>query len=170
MQALAGRPGTPLRSAGVAPTSAVQGAFSHPAEQEKRGKKRERDDVGVGDIGVGVAEGINGVVGVNNRANMNPAKAIISAKAGMAGIRPRPIKKLRMVSVALPWALHFLFSHLQLVSFCLLTSASRPGYPRTVKGCSCDAAAYSPGRVSLPPPQQPLASTRSMGRVVWIHH
>jgi hypothetical protein len=96
-----GRVGTPLHSAGTAtPTSAVQGGFSHPVEQEKRGKKREREDVGIN-----VAEAINGV-GINGGANMNPPKAILSAKAGMAGIRPRPIKKLRMVSAVTPLVLH----------------------------------------------------------------
>jgi len=86
-----GRVGTPLRSAGTAtPTSAVQGGFPHPIDQEKRGKKRERDDVG------SAADGVNGVGAVNGGVNINTQKPILSAKAGMTGIRPRPMKKLRM--------------------------------------------------------------------------
>lgn len=90
VQVPVGRVATPSRSAGTAtPTSAVQSVFSHPVEQEKRGQKRERDDDSV-------TEGVNGVGAVNGSANMSPPKAILNAKAGMAGIRPRPIKKLRM--------------------------------------------------------------------------
>lgn len=108
-----GRAGTPVRSAGtVTPTSAVQSGFSHLVDQEKRGIKRERDDGG------NVAEGVNGVGAINGGVNMNPPKAILNAKAGMAGIRPRPFKKLRMVSIAthpccrisFPWFL-VLFTH-----------------------------------------------------------
>jgi hypothetical protein len=112
VQVPVGRVVTPLHSGGSAtPTSSVQGAFSNLMEQEKRGKKRERDDTG------SVAEGVNGVGAVNGGVNMNPPKAILNAKAGMAGIRPRPIKKLRMVSLTLYFAIAFLVFRTCLVAF-----------------------------------------------------
>lgn len=117
VQVPVGRVATPSRSAGTAtPTSAVQSVFSHPVEQEKRGQKRERDDDSV-------TEGVNGVGAVNGSANMSPPKAILNAKAGMAGIRPRPIKKLRMVSVATHVAVTFLPFFMP-ASFYLLTYLS----------------------------------------------
>ena len=145
-----GRVGTPLRSAGTAtPTSAAQGGFPHPVDQEKRGKKRERDDVGT------VPESINGVGAVNGGANTNPPKPILSAKAGMAGIRPRPMKKLRMVSEPYITCLPTLSPLYLIINF-----PSSPGHSRTVTGCDCSAAAYSPRRMNLPQPRQPLACQR----------
>jgi hypothetical protein len=91
-------PGTPLRSAGTAtPTSAVQNSFGYPMDQDKRGKKRDRDDhAGVAVNGLPNING-NGNIGVVN-SHTNPPLAITNARAGMAGIRPRPVKKQRMVS------------------------------------------------------------------------
>ncbi|KAF9496741.1 hypothetical protein BDN71DRAFT_1388786, partial [Pleurotus eryngii] len=82
---------------------------------QARGVKREREDVaGTGTqnrngIGVNGTEGVNGVGGghgVNGGGpganpyidSGNPSKVIVAAKAGAAGVRPRPIKRQRMVS------------------------------------------------------------------------
>lgn len=64
----------------------------YPSEQ--RGKKRDRDEVGVV-VNTGLGATGNGNAGTNG---VVPSKAILNAKAGVAGIRPRPIKKQRMVS------------------------------------------------------------------------
>ena len=132
-----GRVGTPLRSAGTAtPISAMQGGFPHPVDQEKRGKKRERDDTG------SVGDGLNGVGAVNGGVNNNPnpQKPILSAKAGMAGIRPRPMKKLRMVSVAM----HCLLSY----SCSVANTYYLPPYPQDIQGQSRDVTV-----VQQPTPQ-----------------
>jgi hypothetical protein len=143
------RVGTPLQSAGTAtPTSAIQAGFPYAVEQERRGKKREREDVGIN-----VAEAINGV-GVNG-TNMNPPKAVLSAKAGMAGVRPRPIKKLRMVSAVTPLVLN---SSLCLSHHRSIYSPSPSlyiGHPRTVEGCPRNATAYPTRRVTLPLLREP---------------
>ncbi|KAG6817669.1 hypothetical protein H0H87_005427 [Tephrocybe sp. NHM501043] len=89
---------TPLRSAAtstVTPTSAIpyQTTFD-----DKRGMKRERDE-----LPVTAPPPVNrmGAPHVNGNGNgvAAPPKAIINAKAGTAGIRPRPLKKQRMVRV-----------------------------------------------------------------------
>ncbi|KAG5641235.1 hypothetical protein DXG03_005679 [Asterophora parasitica] len=88
----AGGPGTPLRSATTAtPTSA------NPYTQlPSGGQKREREDSVTGTNGIGATN--------VDRSNIPPAlannvpKAVMNAKAGTAGIRPRPVKKQRMVS------------------------------------------------------------------------
>ncbi|KAF8071919.1 hypothetical protein FPV67DRAFT_906210 [Lyophyllum atratum] len=81
-------PNTPLRSAAtVTPTSA--NPYLLATDSEKRGKKRERDDV------MPVVNGIGATNGHGNIA-INSPKAVLNARAGTAGIRPRPIKKQRM--------------------------------------------------------------------------
>ncbi|KAF5382009.1 hypothetical protein D9615_004376 [Tricholomella constricta] len=80
-------PGTPLRTT-VTPASA--NPYQLSIDSDKRGKKRERDDVTVAGNVIG-ATNVNG-----NIAATNPPKAVLNAKAGTAGIRPRPIKKQRM--------------------------------------------------------------------------
>ncbi|RDB26264.1 putative membrane protein C14C4.07 [Hypsizygus marmoreus] len=86
-------PGTPLRSAGPPVLPTAPNAYSHAIDNEKRGKKRERDDVVVNGAVV-----VNGVGPPNTNAGVPPAapKPIFNAKAGIAGARPRPIKKQRM--------------------------------------------------------------------------
>ncbi|KAG6851091.1 hypothetical protein H0H93_000971 [Arthromyces matolae] len=94
VQTSAVRVSTPLRSATTAtPTSAqpYQTTFD-----DKRGMKRERDDVPPAPPTNGlVTPHINGV-GNGNGVPVNPTKAVVNAKAGSAGIRPRPLKKQRM--------------------------------------------------------------------------
>jgi hypothetical protein len=84
------RVGTPLRTA--TPTSA------HPIDQ--RGKKRERDDsngVGVNGLSInGVSKG-NGVGAAPVNGNGTASNTVVNAKPGTGTIRPRPIKKQRMV-------------------------------------------------------------------------
>lgn len=81
---------------------------------QQRGKKREREDSNVGMNGV--ANGIAPHSGVlpaglavppaqapmaNGYVNGNgivPSKMVVNARAGTAGVRPRPIKKQKMVS------------------------------------------------------------------------
>lgn len=97
-----GRVATPLRSGTNGPGTPLQNgpiisnSNSYIVDSEKRGKKRERDDVG----GPPALNGI-GTASINGAANANPSKAILNAKAGIAGARPRPIKKQRMVSARL---------------------------------------------------------------------
>ncbi|TFK40414.1 hypothetical protein BDQ12DRAFT_721855 [Crucibulum laeve] len=92
VQVPTGRVGTPLRTG--TPTSATS--------VDQRGKKRERDDVGTPVQPNGVANG-NGYggpgVGANANGGVNGSmvpKPIVNARAGNAGIRPRPFKKQRM--------------------------------------------------------------------------
>ncbi|KAG6862568.1 hypothetical protein C0995_000116 [Termitomyces sp. Mi166 len=88
------RVSTPLRSATTAtPTSAQPYQATFDAQ---RGVKRERDDAPVVPLtnGLGVAH-VNGL-GNGNGVAVSAPKAVINAKAGSAGIRPRPIKKQRM--------------------------------------------------------------------------
>jgi hypothetical protein len=75
---------------------ALPSTTSSAALDEKRGKKRDHQEAGRNeDANVrGDVEMINGEVGVNG---VEP-KAVLNAMAGMAGVRPRPIKKQRMVS------------------------------------------------------------------------
>ncbi|KAG6909059.1 hypothetical protein DXG01_002212 [Tephrocybe rancida] len=101
VQTSAARVGTPLRSATtVTPTSALpyQTTFD-----DRRGTKRERDDLPVPSS---TANGLGGthVNGNGHGVAVNSPKAVINAKAGTAGIRPRPLKKQRMVSVFLYYA------------------------------------------------------------------
>ncbi|KAG6842325.1 hypothetical protein C0991_010614 [Blastosporella zonata] len=93
------RVSTPLRSATtvtVTPTSAhaYQTTF-----EDKRGMKRERDELPVPvqppPNGVG-AQHVNGVGNGHGHVAVNSPKAVVNAKAGTAGIRPRPLKKQRM--------------------------------------------------------------------------
>lgn len=96
--------GTPLRSVGTAaPANTAQSSFAYPMDQDKRGQKRDRD--GTAGIPVnGLMTNGNGTSGlVNSRAN--PPTTAINARAGMDGIRARPIKKQRMVSVLVPFPL-----------------------------------------------------------------
>ncbi|GLB40408.1 putative alcohol dehydrogenase GroES-like domain [Lyophyllum shimeji] len=114
-------PGTPLRSTTtVTPTST--NPYQPPIDSEKRGTKRERDDMLPAVNGVGVTNGNGNVV-------VNAPKAVVNAKAGTAGIRPRPIKKQRMVSTY--------------VWFTILLSVDR--HPRTGQGHRYHAATNSTG-------------------------
>ena len=78
-----------------------------PMDIDQRGKKRERED---GNIGM---NGVNGVLPsglaaqppppqaltTNGYGNgIGPPKLTVNARAGTAGIRPRPTKKQKMVS------------------------------------------------------------------------
>ncbi|KAH0585167.1 hypothetical protein H2248_008423 [Termitomyces sp. 'cryptogamus'] len=88
------RVSTPLRSATTTtPTSAQSYQVTFDVQ---RGIKRERDDMPVTSLtnGLGVAH-VNGL-GNGNGVAVSTSKAVINAKAGSAGIRPRPIKKQRM--------------------------------------------------------------------------
>jgi hypothetical protein len=90
---------------------------------EKKGKKRERDDgagTDTGGAGNGSANsgagsvngnvnrngggmvkgnvgGVNGNMNTPTNVSANVPKSIVGAKAGVAGVRPRPLKKQRMV-------------------------------------------------------------------------
>jgi len=82
---------------------------------QQRGKKREREDGSI--VGMNGVGGVNGVAphssvpptglvvppapatnGYINGNGIAPPKMAANAKAGTAGVRPRPIKKQRMVS------------------------------------------------------------------------
>jgi hypothetical protein len=99
-----------------APTAIMRAGTPMNVDQvQQRGKKRERED--------GHVAGMNGVVnglapqsailptgltasaaqapmtnGYVNGSGVAPPKMVVNAKAGTAGIRPRPIKKQKMVS------------------------------------------------------------------------
>ena len=84
------RVGTPLRTA--TPTSA------HPIDQ--RGKKRERDDsigVGINGLPINGVSKENGVGAAPVNGNGIASNNVVNAKPGTGTIRPRPIKKQRMV-------------------------------------------------------------------------
>jgi hypothetical protein len=90
---------------------------------QQRGKKRERED--------GNVVGMNGVTshtgaapppppqalttnGYVNGNGIGPPKVIVNARAGVAGIRPRPIKKQKMVSFSPFFLLVISFVELEL--------------------------------------------------------
>lgn len=68
---------------------------SLPAAQPKRGIKREREPTVDGPQATGYQNGAANGNG-NGAASAKPA-VVVSAKAGNAGVRPRPLKKQRMV-------------------------------------------------------------------------
>ncbi|KAF9468038.1 hypothetical protein BDZ94DRAFT_1304781 [Collybia nuda] len=144
-----GSSGAPLRSAGTAtPTNTTQNPFISSMDHDKRGKKRDRD----GPSGIAV----NGLMinghGAGNLVNSH-AHQTTNARAGMDGIRPRPVKKQRMVSVTVILSLLSPFLHLGryfIFRFWWLTSAIAPGYPGTSKGCNHYSTAYSAGCIKQP--------------------
>jgi len=72
----------------------------YTSEKEKRGKKREHQEVVLNDSvaagGVGADVEMNGEVSINGTA----PRAVVNAKEGVVSGRPRPIKKQRMVSAS----------------------------------------------------------------------
>ena len=99
---------------GEAPTIMRTGTPMNVDQVQPRGKKREREEVvGMNGVGVGVMNGVAPQSGVTVGLAVPPAQApatngyvngngipkmIANAKAGTAGVRPRPIKKQKMVS------------------------------------------------------------------------
>lgn len=118
--------------------------------QEKRGKKRERERDGDGS-GNGNGNG-NGVRNVNNNGNNvngtggagggsggGGPKPVVSARAGIAGVRPRPVKKQRVVSLTMETLLRFF--GVWLIHFIFLWG--NIGHPRPSEGCYYTATAYA---------------------------
>ncbi|KAJ6576520.1 hypothetical protein DFH09DRAFT_1361462 [Mycena vulgaris] len=117
-----GRVGTPLRTAGTTPTRGAGTPTSahprtgtpHPLSAQplsagaagERGIKREREEgfVGGGGNGYGNGHAANGAPLANGNANGNanggglraPVPVIAASKAGIPGVRPRPVKKQRV--------------------------------------------------------------------------
>ena len=107
------------------PTAIVRAGTPMNVDVQQRGKKREREDGNVGMNGIGSVNGVTPHTGVlptglaappvpapttNGHVNGNGIglpKVVANARAGTAGVRPRPIKKQRMVS-CLPFLLLFL--------------------------------------------------------------
>jgi len=102
-----GRVGTPGGNTPVTgtPTTVTArpavGGANGMAVGDKRGKKRDFEEAR-GAVG-GQSGSTGGAVTVNGNANVpgsgggTASKAVVSAKAGIAGVRPRPVKKQRMV-------------------------------------------------------------------------
>jgi len=83
--------GTPTSAA---PRTAGVGVNGIPGD--KRGKKRDHEEArGLGQGGTGAVP-VNGNVNGPASGGGNVPKAVVNAKAGVAGARPRPIKKQRM--------------------------------------------------------------------------
>ncbi|KAK7463585.1 hypothetical protein VKT23_006931 [Stygiomarasmius scandens] len=81
--------------AGGQPTNAAGAGAGNAAA---RGQKRPREEVPTGAVGM---NGATGGMQTNGIANVpSPPKAIIGAKAGNNGVRPRPLKKQRVDSQA----------------------------------------------------------------------
>lgn len=80
---------------GASPTTIQQSISQQDPSTLKRGQKRERDN-----ISDGPQANVNGQTPhpVNGGAGTPKATTIVSAKAGNAGIRPRPLKRPRLVS------------------------------------------------------------------------
>ncbi|THV07382.1 hypothetical protein K435DRAFT_772710 [Dendrothele bispora CBS 962.96] len=87
-----------LGGSGIPPPTTAAGPGSGVGNAVARGQKRPREDMNAGAVGT------NGIpVGpqTNGLANApSPPKAIIGAKAGNNGVRPRPLKKPRVDSEA----------------------------------------------------------------------
>ena len=96
-----------------------------PMNIDQRGKKRERED-GMNGVVNGVAVSHTGVLPTGLAAQpppqalttngygngIGPPKLVVNARAGTAGIRPRPIKKQKMVSLFLvPFSCEMIDSH-----------------------------------------------------------
>lgn len=92
---------TPGPGTNVGPTSVASGASPMSTQQSvpqqdpsmlKRGQKRERDSTTDGPQ-------LNGSSSYpTNGSTLKPASMIVNAKAGAGGIRPRPMKRPRLVS------------------------------------------------------------------------
>jgi len=78
---------TPIQSPALT-TPLLPASNTWPIDTEKRGVKRERDDLS------GAIPVANGTAFPNG--TVNPPKAVLNVKSGIAGVRPRPIKKQRM--------------------------------------------------------------------------
>lgn len=98
----------PQQQQAEVPTTTIMRSGS-PMNIDQRGKKREREDGNVvgmngvapqtGVLPTGLAAPPPQALTTNGYGNgIGPPKLTVNARAGTAGIRPRPIKKQKMVS------------------------------------------------------------------------
>ncbi|KAH9930092.1 uncharacterized protein B0H18DRAFT_1083995 [Fomitopsis serialis] len=84
-------------SAAFSPSVATPATASVPTVAEpKRGTKREREPTGDGSQAVAHTNGVGTTKGNGNGTATSKPAMVVSAKAGNAGVRPRPLKKQRM--------------------------------------------------------------------------
>lgn len=121
---------TPIRSATGTPLSArapplsagVGGLQSSASFPPSRGVKREREDGGLANGNVnGAGGGVNGVgLGAKQAAGTPAVLGGVKAGVVVPGVKPRPVKKQRMVSSDFVLSLFFLASLCQLFALSLL--------------------------------------------------
>jgi hypothetical protein len=143
------RVGTPtgISPATSAPTTATPRGVGVNGTGDKRGKKRDFEEAraaGAGGGGVVANGNVNGV----GSGGGNVVKAVVNAKAGIAGARPRPIKKQRMVCDFVFRICNYGVGIMAPVcADCLVLLIGYPGSGAR-RNCACAATADAAGRIT----------------------